>query len=177
MSETRTVSSCRHVLVMGVSGSGKTTIGHALAKQLGFEMIEGDDYHPPENVAKMTAGIPLTDEDRRPWLQALAELLADRHTRGRGTVLACSALRRAYRDVLRSAVPAVETFIVQLDADAERVRSRMESRVGHYMPPALLESQLATLERLEPDEPGVILDATGPPDVVIGEAISAVRSW
>jgi gluconokinase len=171
-----TVSSCRHVLVMGVSGSGKTTVGRALAEELGVEMIEGDDHHPPENVAKMAAGIPLTDADRGPWLQTLAELLTDRHKRGEDTVLACSALRRTYRDVLRAAVPDSETLMIQLDADRETLRSRMESRTGHYMPPALLDSQLATLEPLEPDEPGVILDATQPPNVVVAAAVSATRS-
>lgn len=172
-----TSRSCLHVIVMGVSGSGKTTVGQGLAKELDFELIEGDDYHPPQNVEKMAAGIPLTDEDRRPWLQTLAELLAERHARERGTVLACSALRHAYRDVLRSAVPADETFFVLLDADVETLRARMESRRGHYMPPALLESQLATLERLQPDEPGVILDATRPSKDVVTEAVSAMRRW
>jgi carbohydrate kinase (thermoresistant glucokinase family) len=175
MAATGTVSFCRHVIVMGVSGSGKTTVGEALAEELGFEMVEGDDFHPPENVAKMAAGTPLTDEDRGPWLDALAELLSDRHARGQGTVLACSALRRAYRDILRSAVPADETFIIQLEADAETLRARMESRRGHYMPPALLESQLATLEPLQPVERGVSLDVTRPIDVVVAEAISATR--
>ncbi len=167
---------CQHVIVMGVSGSGKTTVGQGLAKELGFELIEGDDYHPPGNVQKMAAGIPLTDEDRRPWLQTLAELLADRHARGHGTVLACSALRRAYRDVLRSAVPADETFVILLEADAATLRSRMASRTGHYMPPALLESQLATLEPLQLDERGVVLNATRPPADVVADAVSAVRS-
>lgn len=167
---------CRHIVVMGVSGSGKTTVGRALAEALGSEMIEGDEHHPPENVARMAAGIALTDEDRRPWLEALAELLADRHARGQGTVLSCSALRRAYRDVLRAAVPKDETFVIQLDADRDTLRSRMASRTGHYMPPALLESQLATLEPLEPDEPGVVLDATQPPEVVAADAVSAVHS-
>lgn len=167
---------CRHLIVTGVSGSGKTTIARALAKERGVEMIEGDEYHPPQNVAKMAAGIPLTDEDRRPWLETLAGLLADRHARGMGAVLSCSALRRAYRDVLREAVPGDETFIIQLDADRDTLRSRMESRIGHYMPPDLLESQLATLEPLEADEPGVILDATQLPDVVAAQAVMAIRS-
>lgn len=161
---------------MGVSGSGKTTVGEAVAGELGFELIEGDDYHPPANVAKMADGIPLTDEDRRPWLRTLAELLADRHSQGQGTVLACSALRRSYRDVLRSAVPDDESFFILLDADEETLRSRMKSRKGHYMPPALLDSQLATLEPLEPDERGGTLDATQPPQPVIAAALSAIRS-
>jgi carbohydrate kinase (thermoresistant glucokinase family) len=164
------------VIVMGVSGSGKTTVGEALAEELGFEMIEGDDYHPPENVAKMAAGTPLTDDDRRPWLQTLAGLLADRHARGQGTVLACSALRRAYREVLRAAVPADETFIILLEADAETLRARMKSRRGHYMPPALLESQLATLEPLHPEEPGVIIDAGRSEEAVTAESIAALRA-
>jgi carbohydrate kinase (thermoresistant glucokinase family) len=168
------VSSCLHVIVMGVSGSGKTTVGEGIATELGFELIEGDDYHPPRNVEKMAAGVPLTDDDRRPWLETLATLLEDRHARSQGTVLACSALRSAYRDVLRSAVPAAETFIILLEADAATLRSRMESRTGHYMPPALLESQLATLERLQPDEPGVVLDATRSVDVVIAAAVAAM---
>ena len=176
MSETGTVSSCRHIVVMGVSGSGKTTIGQALAAELDLEMIEGDEYHPPENVAKMAAGIPLTDADRRPWLQTLADLLADRHSRSRGTVLACSALRRAYRDVLRSVVPGGETFTIQFDADPATLRSRMESRTGHYMPPALLDSQLTTLEPLQPDERGAVIDVTPPLAVVIEMALSALRS-
>ena len=167
---------CRHIIVMGVSGSGKTTVGRSLAKALGFEMIEGDDHHPPENVAKMAAGIALTDEDRGPWLETLAGLLADRHARGQGSVLSCSALRRPYRDVLRAAVPDDETFMVQLEADRDTLRSRMASRTGHYMPPDLLESQLATLEPLEPDEPGVILDATQLPEVVAADAVSAIHS-
>jgi gluconokinase len=161
---------------MGVSGSGKTTVGQALADELGFELIEGDDYHPEANVAKMAAGTSLTDEDRRPWLAILADVLADRHGRGQGTVLACSALRRSYRDVLRAAVPDHESFFIQLDADEQTLRSRMRSRKGHYMPPSLLESQLATLEALEPDEPGVVLDATQPPEIVVAEAVSALRS-
>ena len=167
---------CRHIIVMGVSGSGKTTVGRALAQELGSEVIEGDEHHPSENVAKMAAGIALTDDDRRPWLETLAALLADRHARGQSTVLSCSALRRAYRDVLRAAVPDDETFMIQLDADQDTLRSRMASRTGHYMPPALLESQLATLEPLQPDEPGVILDATQLPEVVAAEAVSAIRS-
>jgi gluconokinase len=177
ISKPGTVSSCRHVIVMGVSGSGKTTVGEGLAKELGFEMIEGDDYHPPANVEKMAAGIPLTDEDRRPWLATLAELLADRHARDRGTVLACSALRRSYRDVLRAAVPPGELFVIELDADPETLRARMAKRKGHYMPVSLLESQLATLEHLTSDEAGVIIDAGRSTDAVSAGAIAAVRTW
>ena len=169
------VTACRHILVMGVSGSGKTTIAHALARRLGFEMIEGDDLHPPANVEKMRAGIPLTDEDRRPWLEDLAAVLADRHSRRQGTVLACSALKRAYRDILRSAIPPEEAFVIELAADPDTIRHRMATRIGHFMPTALLDSQLATLEPLEADERGVIVDAGSPPSAVVAMAEAALR--
>jgi gluconokinase len=161
---------------MGVAGSGKTAVGQALAERLDFEFIEGDDHHPPENIEKMAAGIPLSDEDRWPWLRTLADLVAEQHQQGAGTVLACSALRRAYREVLRTSAPAEESFVIQLDADGATLRARIERRRGHYMPPSLLESQLATLEPLEPDESGVILDATQPEPEVVARALAAVRA-
>ena len=167
---------CLHIVVMGVSGSGKSAIGTPLAKELGLEFIEGDDYHPEANVAKMAAGIPLTDEDRGPWLRALADLVAERHKRAAGTVLACSALRRVYRDALRAVVPPQESFAIQLDADVEALRSRLATRRGHFMPASLLSSQLATLEPLEPDESGVVLDATQPEGEVVARAFAAVRA-
>lgn len=167
---------CSHVIVMGVSGSGKSAVGARLAAQLGFEFIEGDQHHPPANVEKMAAGIPLTDDDRRPWLDALAGLLVERHRRDVATVLACSALRRAYRDILRAAVPPGETFAIELDADAATLEARMRDRRGHYMPASLLASQLATLEPLERNEPGVALDATRPLDLVVAAATTAVAS-
>jgi gluconokinase len=167
---------CIHILVMGPAGSGKSSVAAAVARALGLEMIEGDDHHPPANVAKMAAGIPLSDDDRRPWLDGLAALIAERHERGEGTVLACSALRRAYRDILRSANPPEESFVVELVADEDALRERMAARTGHYMPPSLLESQLATLERLGEDESGVRVDASQTLDVVIAEGISALDS-
>ena len=168
---------CRHVIVMGVSGSGKTVVGQALAERLGFEYIEGDDYHSAANVQKMAAGIPLTDEDRWPWLRALADLVAERHARDVGTVLACSALRREYRDVLRATVSPEESFAIQLIADEATLLSRLEHRRGHYMPASLLESQLSTLEPLEPDEDGTVMDATRPEPNVATQALAAVRAW
>ena len=165
-----------HVIVMGVSGSGKTTVGQALASSLGFEFIEADAFHPAANIERMTAGIPLTDEDREPWLAALVDVVRERHDRGIGTVLACSALRRAYRDRLRTAVPQEESFVVALESNAETLRSRLETRRGHYMPASLLESQLATLEPLERDESGATLDTTRPQELVIADALSAARS-
>jgi carbohydrate kinase (thermoresistant glucokinase family) len=162
---------------MGVSGSGKTAVGERLAAELGLAFIEGDDHHPEANVTKMAAGIPLTDEDRSPWLRTLADVVAARHRRDAGTVLACSALRRAYRDALRAAAPLNESFVIQLDADEATLRSRLEQRRGHYMPASLLESQLATLEPLEPEESGVVLDATQPEPEVVGRAVAAIRAW
>jgi len=160
---------------MGVSGSGKTTVASALARELGAELIEADDHHPPANVEKMRAGIPLDDEDRRPWLATLARLLRERHARDERTVLACSALKRAYRDVLRSAVPPAETFTIELDADPDTVRQRMASRTGHFMPASLLESQLATLEHLADDERGLIVNADQPPADVVASTVAGIR--
>jgi gluconokinase len=166
----------RHILVMGVSGSGKTTIARGLARRLGFEMIEGDDRHPTANVEKMRAGIPLTDDDRRPWLEDLAALLADRHERRKGTVLACSALKRSYRDILRTAIPPEESFVVELHADPDTLRRRMAARAGHFMPTSLLDSQLATLEHIEPDERGVIVDAGESIADVVSAAMEAIQT-
>jgi gluconokinase len=168
---------CSHIIVMGVSGSGKTVVAKALAERLGVEFIEGDDYHSAANVDKMAAGIPLTDEDRWPWLRTLATLVVERHAQGAGTVLACSALRREYRDVLRATVPLEESFVIQLDADAETLRSRLEDRRGPYMPASLLDSQLATLEPLERDEAGAVIDAARPEADVATQALAVVRAW
>jgi len=161
---------------MGVSGSGKTTISRALAAHLDAEMIEGDDLHPPANVERMQAGVPLTDEDRRPWLKELAAVLADRHGRREGTILACSALKRSYRDILRSTVPPDESFVVQLQADPATIRERMASRTGHFMPASLLDSQLVTLKPLQADERGLIVDAGQPPGDVVAAAIAAIHA-
>jgi gluconokinase len=161
-----------HIVVMGVSATGKTTVGEGLAEELGCEFIEGDSMHPRPNIEKMTKGIPLTDEDRWPWLQALAELVAVKHHEGTSTVLTCSALRRAYRDLLRDAAP---TFFVHLDAPFEVLLERMQHRTKHFMPAALLRSQFDALEQLDDDEPGAVVDVTPPIDEVTEEAVNAVR--
>jgi gluconokinase len=159
---------------MGVSGTGKTTVATALAEALGWTFIEGDDLHPPANIAKMSAGVPLDDDDRRPWLQAVASLQAFHHAEGISTVLTCSALKRAYRDVLREGVPAGTVSFVHLAAPFEVLRARMESR-EHFMPASLLQSQLDTLEPLGPDEQGTVVDVSPPLDDVVRAALRAVR--
>lgn len=132
------------IVVMGVSGAGKTTLGRALADALGRDFADADDFHPPENLAKMRAGIPLNDADRAPWLSALGEEASRHASAGRPLVLACSALRQTYRDALRSSAP--DTRFVFLDGARETVAARLASRRGHFMPANLLDSQLATLE-------------------------------
>lgn len=158
-----------HVVFMGVSGTGKSTVGHPVARRLGWEWGEGDDFHPPENIAKMSSGIPLVDEDRWPWLRALADWTRGHAAAGRSTGLACSALRRAYRDVLREGAP--DTVFVHLVGDAQVIADRMAAR-QHFMPPALLDSQFATLEQLEPDEDGVEVDIRRPLDEIVEELVS-----
>lgn len=166
----------RHLVVMGVSGTGKTTVAEALARRLGLRFIEGDSLHPEANITKMSAGVPLDDDDRRPWLETLAALLASHHAGGVSTVLTCSALKRSYRDVLRSRVPAGTVAFVHLTAPFEVLRERMEAR-EHFMPASLLQSQLDTLEPLGPDEPGTAYDVTRPLDDVVAEVVGKVAPF
>ena len=161
-----------HIVVMGVSATGKTTVGEGVAEELSCEFIEGDELHPRANIKKMSDGIPLTDEDRWPWLQAIAELVAVRDHEGTSTVVTCSALKRTYRDVLRTAAP---TFFVHLDAPFEVLAGRMQLRTKHFMPTTLLKSQFDTLEQLGDDECGAVIDVTPPIDEVIEESVNAVR--
>ncbi len=133
------------VVVMGVTGCGKTTVGAMLAGACSWDFLDADDFHPPANVAKMRRGAALDDEDRRPWLDALAGLLADRAAQGKSVALACSALKQAYRDHLSARCPALRFAF--LDGDKAFIRSRLLARQGHYMNPALLDSQFAILER------------------------------
>ena len=153
------------LVVMGVSGSGKTTVGRGIAERLGWEFAEGDEFHPPANVAKMAAGEPLSDEDRWPWLRTLAGWIGNREAAGDDAVLTCSALKRAYRDLLREGHPSVQ--FVHVSVDAATLRRRLEQRQDHYMPASLLLSQLMTLEPLEPGEPGLVLSGEGPAEDVI----------
>lgn len=164
----------RHVVVMGVSGTGKSTVARALAAELGLVLTEGDDHHPPANVAKMSAGTPLTDDDRAPWLADLATWTARHHEAGTATVLTCSALRRTYRDVLRGAVPEPTVFVHLVGSRAVLVE-RMERR-EHFMPSSLLDSQFATLEPLEADEAGGVVDTDLPVERVVADAVRLVTS-
>ncbi|WP_238335783.1 gluconokinase [Serinicoccus kebangsaanensis] len=150
-----------HLVVMGVSGTGKSTIAQALHGRLGWEFAEGDDFHPEANVAKMASGRPLVDEDRWPWLRALAAWTAERDAAGTPTLLTCSALRRTYRDLLRDGGEG--TWFVHLVGDKGLLLERMSSR-DHFMPPSLLESQLDTLEALAVDERGAVYDVANPPE-------------
>lgn len=162
-----------HVVVMGVAGTGKSTIGQHLAEDLGIGLLEGDSFHPAANIAKMSTGVPLDDDDRLPWLMRLAEVTADRRAEGSSTVLACSALRRRYRDLLRGDIPPQDTFFVHLHATYEVLVARMARR-DHFMPTSLLQSQLDTLEPLEDDEEGVLVDVALPVDEVLRRVRSAL---
>ena len=149
------------VVVMGVAGCGKSTVGRLLAQRLGAEFLEGDELHPPRNVERMAAGIPLTDNDRRDWLREIAGQLADARAGHHRLVVSCSALKRSYRDTLRTA--SSELAFVHLHAGAELLEARLHARTDHFMPVSLLTSQLQTLEPPGPDERAVTLDATQPP--------------
>jgi gluconokinase len=160
------------VVVMGVSGSGKTTVGVALARRLGMPFSDADDFHSPENKAKMAAGIPLTDDDRAPWLESVAAWLADHADTG--GVVSCSALRRAYRDVLRGDRP--RTVFLHLHGDREVLAARLAARPGHFMPATLLDSQLATLEPLQADETGQVLDVALPVDTLVDRSLEVLAA-
>lgn len=158
------------VVVMGVSGSGKTTVGAALAQRLGVPFADADDFHPPENIAKMSAGIPLDDLDRRPWLETIAAWLA--HHARTGGVASCSALKRSYRDILRSTAPEV-TFL-HLHGERDVVAARVAGRPGHFMPAALVDSQFATLEPLQPGEHGVVIDLDQSIDALVEQSVESL---
>lgn len=157
----------QHAVVMGVSGSGKSTIAVLVAKRVGWVFADADSFHPPANIDKMRSGIPLTDADRRPWLLALADWMADQEQEGNSTVLACSALRRSYRDLLSG---RTEVDFIHLHGPAELIEARMKAR-DHFMPPSLLTSQFATLEELQEDERGVVLDLALTPEQLVDAAV------
>ncbi|HKX64297.1 MAG TPA: gluconokinase [Rhizomicrobium sp.] len=161
------------IVVMGVAGSGKTTIASGLAERLGVPFVEGDCLHPAANVKKMAGGTPLTDADRWPWLEAIGERMEVERITGHGAVVSCSALKRAYRDCLRKKVHGKVQFVL-LDGSRELISGRMQQRKGHFMPSALLDSQFATLEKPTPDEHAVILDISHAVPVLLAEAAQSV---
>jgi gluconokinase len=158
------------IVVMGVSGSGKTTIGGMLAARLGVPYAEADDFHPAANIAKMAAGLPLDDADRAPWLDTIAGWLAERGPRG--GVVSCSALRRRYRDRLRTAAPGL--FFAHLDGAPELVAARLGARTGHFMPPGLLDSQFDALEPLEPGESGAVVAIDGEAELTVDRIMGSL---
>ena len=162
----------QHVVVMGVSGSGKSTIGELLAQELGATFIDGDFLHPESNVAKMAAGTPLDDADRKPWLEAVGQKLAD--AGDASLVIACSALKKSYRNIIRAADPTAR--FVFLEGSRELLAERLASRRGHFMPPTLLQSQLDTLERLDPDESGIVLDVSEKPEELARRAAALLTA-
>jgi carbohydrate kinase (thermoresistant glucokinase family) len=155
---------------MGVSGCGKSTVGAALAQALGLAFIEGDSLHPPRNVALMAAGTPLTDDDRAGWLATIADRLARAQAGGAGLVLSCSALKRSYRDGLRARCPGLR--LVYLHGTAAQLQARLQWRSGHYMPPSLLASQLATLEPPDIDERALSFDIALPARQIAAAAVA-----
>lgn len=156
------------IVVMGVAGSGKTTIGRLLAERLSTPYAEADDHHPPDNVEKMARGIPLTDEDRAPWLAAIARRIAAARATG-GLVVSCSALKRSYRDILRNADPQI--LFVHLLIDQARAADRVAVREGHFMPASLVASQFAALEPLQADERAVCVSATQTPERIVAAVL------
>jgi gluconokinase len=160
-------------IVMGVSGSGKTTIAASLACEEGWILLEGDSFHPPANIAKMKAGTPLTDEDRWPWLRAIAAKADELRAAGQSAVVTCSALKRVYRDILIGDRP--DTVLVYLRGSKALIAERMQVRKDHFMPAALLDSQFETLEEPGPDEHPVIVEIGGPVAAVTQQAMKQLR--
>lgn len=161
------------VVMMGVSGVGKTTIGTLLAERLGWGYAEGDSYHPPANVEKMRAGTPLDDADREPWLAAIAADIDRWRAAGQGMVVSCSALKRRYRDILIG--DRADVRLVRLAGDEALIRARMEKRTDHYMPPSLLTSQIATLEPPTGDEEAITVDVTRTPTICVTDILAALQ--
>ena len=161
------------IVVMGVSGSGKSTVAEQLADRVGGLYLDGDDYHPESNVEKMRHSIPLTNEDRLPWLHAVGHVMRDRREPGRPVIMACSALKRMYRDRIREGEP--DAFFVHLVASRGELERRLQLRHGHFMPPSLLDSQLATLEPLASGEYGATIDVHGTEEQVVERVLEAVQ--
>ncbi len=161
------------VVMMGVSGSGKITIADGLAKLEGWPLLEGDRLHPPANIEKMSHCVPLTDEDRWPWLRAIAAVIDEWRATGQSGVVACSALKRAYRDILIG--ERRDVVLVYLQGSHTLIGQRMAARKGHFMPPALLDSQFATLEEPTADENPIVVSIEPPPDVIVGTVMRKLQ--
>lgn len=155
-------------IIMGVAGSGKTAVGGRLAERLGVPYVDGDDLHPQANIDKMSAGHPLDDDDRRPWLITIGEWLHDH--RETGAVATCSALRRSYRDLLRRSCPGAP--FIHLAGSRDLIVERVSGREGHFMPASLVDSQFDTLEPLEPDEPGITVEVTATVDEIVDRTVA-----
>ncbi|HEV7871564.1 MAG TPA: gluconokinase [Modestobacter sp.] len=173
MDSSPSIPATTSIVVMGVSGAGKTSAAQELTRQLGWEYIEGDDLHPEANVAKMASGIPLDDEDRWPWLQRIAEVIGEREAAGTSVIVTCSALKRSYRDRLREGHPSV--WFAHVQASPKVLADRLAHRTGHYMPPSLLDSQLATLEPLGDDEPGDVIAGDGPLQQTVADLLAELE--
>lgn len=162
------------VVMMGVSGSGKTTIAQGVAKHLGWDVLEGDSYHPPANVEKMSHGIPLDDADRMPWLRAIADAIDAELAAGRSSVVACSALKRSYRDIIIG--PRDNVVLVYLKGSQTLLYERIKHRTGHFMPASLLDSQFATLEEPTADERPITVSVDGTPDEIVDTVLVAMQA-
>lgn len=173
MDDTRE-SSLTHLVVMGVAGSGKTTAAASLAALTSWPLAEADDFHPEANIVKMSAGTPLSDEDRWPWLRSLRDWMSGQVDKQSCSIVTCSALKRVYRDLLSEAKGRV--LFVHLVAEQEALCERMEQREGHFMPPQLLPSQFATLEPLEPDEDGIVIESRETPERTLAAVLDALES-
>ncbi len=160
-------------ILMGVTGTGKSTVAKALAKRTGWEFVEGDDYHSEANVAKMRAGVPLTDTDRVPWLATLHDILAGWTAAGKNGVMTCSALKQSYRDELEAGLPQGLVYFVLMEAPKKVLENRLDNRKGHFMNPALLNSQLATLEI---PEHAIHIQATETPDTAAAEIVEQMEA-
>ncbi|KJF24316.1 gluconokinase [Rhodococcus sp. AD45-ID] len=155
------------LVVMGVSGSGKSTVGGMIAGAMGWDLQEGDDLHPQANIEKMATGHPLNDDDRWPWLDKIAQWITQHTDAGQPGIVTCSALKRSYRDILRGE----NVVFIHLAGSRDQIGQRLTARLDHYMPPSLLDSQISTLEPIDPDEQAIIIDVGGSPVEIVEEIL------